>query len=199
MKNCIHDLIVVEGLDGVGKTTLAKMLAENNSLYYIKIPPEEYIAERILVENAGSSKEKYKFYLDVTGEALKKAPKDKTIVIDRYVYSSIIGYAWNEKITLQDVVEEYKNIVNLYPVPSLIFYIICDNDIRLKRIVNRKKSDVIILDDVSKDFYIMNQECYNIFMSFSLKWVIIDNSYSLKNSLALMNEALRAKNNQING
>lgn len=96
-------LFVIEGLDGVGKSTLKNGLAKNGYLTYAT-PPEEFRVRRAEIDEVASPDEQYKFYLEsvkAASEALKKLLIiNENIFVDRYwlttlVYHSLKGVVVN--------------------------------------------------------------------------------------------------------
>jgi thymidylate kinase len=56
-------IIVLEGLEGVGKTTLAEACAKQLNTNYIKTPPKEYNSARSYVASALNKEASFYFYL----------------------------------------------------------------------------------------------------------------------------------------
>ena len=77
--------ITIEGIDGVGKSTISKKLAEIMGGKFIQTPYFKRHAEK-------NCEDKFSYYLDDLIQLkfiLKEELKEKTIICDRYVHSTI--------------------------------------------------------------------------------------------------------------
>lgn len=87
---------VLEGPDGVGKTTIAKKLGERLSAAYVKTPGEGYKDARDYIDNGTSPDAKLFFYLSSVFDAshrIGEALGRQSVVCDRYEWSSLIPHA----------------------------------------------------------------------------------------------------------
>jgi len=163
----INKFIVMEGIMGSGKTTLAKMLAESlDGVYYNT--PESFRNMRPLADSSLSLEARYYFYLSLNmqvssevGELLKEKP----VVCDKYIWSTI---CYHKTLGLNISDFSLPNII----IPDFCFLIFCKDDIRLQRISLR---DPVI--DYSKDVkrQYIERQCLVEFKKV-LPDVIIDNS-----------------------
>lgn len=88
--------IVFEGLDGSGKTTVSKRLAEVTGATYFRTPGEDFQAVRLYVDNGTPSETKLFYYLSTVFDASKKIEKEKKnnpVVCDRYLWSSFVPHS----------------------------------------------------------------------------------------------------------
>ncbi len=99
--------IVFEGVDAVGKTTVARLLANRlgGGTYYAT-PPSSFLAERERVDLSASPDDHYRFYLHGIHQASREIwallASGKTVVGDRYwastyVYHEVMGAAVAER------------------------------------------------------------------------------------------------------
>lgn len=94
-----HPFIVLEGLNGVGKTTVGKLLAERLGGEYYRTPPPPFDQIRERIDSSGDPIVRYYFYLSSVcyasiqiGQKRRKTP----VVCDRYIlttqcYHSVLG------------------------------------------------------------------------------------------------------------
>lgn len=86
-------LVALEGLEGVGKTTLGKIVAERLSAIYLKSPPDGMNSARAFVAKQSDAMCSFYFYLSslygmqrAVEEALNEG---HGIIVDRYLGSTI--------------------------------------------------------------------------------------------------------------
>lgn len=138
--------IAVEGMDGVGKTTIAKKLAKDFNLIYIDKPLHYLLT--------GTEKEAYlelnnilrKMY-DLKDPVIKswmiglgnlyscRQFKDKNIVLDRHLVSN---YFWNGEEESNPV---FKTMIDLMGMPDMTILLYASPQTRRKRLYLRDKND----------------------------------------------------------
>lgn len=112
-------IVIIEGLDGVGKTTLSKQFAEKYDFEYIK---ESYTDDC-------EEKEKRVVYLLERLLSKKNYIYDRTTLIDDFVYSFL-----NKK---ESTLNQYKPIILSLLSQCQVFHLILDEEIRNKRFEER--------------------------------------------------------------
>jgi dTMP kinase len=140
--------IVIEGLDGSGKTTQAKTLArklrQSHDAVYTLEPSNgrigAFIRRRILYgdKRPPIAVEALLFAADrlehVQNEILPKLSKGQMVISDRYIYSSL-AYQGSEGLSLDWIQTINQGVLK----PDLAFFIDAEPEIVLKRL-KRKKS-----------------------------------------------------------
>lgn len=121
-------VIIIEGLDGVGKTTIAKKIAEKYNYEYIK---ESYTDD---------CKQKEKRVVEMLQRVLSgnNYIYDRTTLIDDFVYSAL-----NKK---ESTLVDYIDIIDDILSRCKIFYLVIDEAVRKKRFENR--GDEYITNDM---------------------------------------------------
>lgn len=178
-------LIVLEGIDGVGKTTISKILQkellkndiptvryeehENKNKGFNKIKP--FIKKSVPINSS------LLFYLSsgiYKSEIIQKLLTKKWVICDRYIYSTLAYH----KVRGANL-----SVVNLNNLPIIIpdfnFLIKVDEKTRITRVTNRKNSE-------AQDF--KPKTSHNLIgkMEFELekfKPIIIDNSLNINDTL----------------
>ncbi len=152
--------VTLEGVDGVGKTTVAKLLSQDNFQYY-KSPSGPFAELRKEIDKNAKPLERYSFYmlavqydhLQIT-ELLKRG----SVVSDRYVASTCAyHFALDNRISL---IHNELNII----LPDFAFHLSCDSKIRDQRINGRgeNRSDCAL----ERDSHFLDQ-VDEIFSSFN--------------------------------
>ena len=162
-----NKFIVMEGIMGSGKTTLAKMLAEKlNGFYYNT--PMGFREMRPVADKSLSLEARYYFYLSLnlqTSSEISELLKEKPVICDKYIWST---FCYHKTFGLNFSCFPQLDII----MPDFCFLIFCENRIRLERISKRDP-----VNDFSKDFARQETErrCWKEFKKI-LPDTIIDNS-----------------------
>ncbi len=99
-------IAVLEGIDGVGKSTLACLLADLIGGIYYSTPPAKYRKERDLIDQYATPEEHFSFYRQAlkcaTDDIRKLLVLNRNVIIDRYwmstyVYHKAMGVAVSKK------------------------------------------------------------------------------------------------------
>ncbi len=160
-------LIVFDGLDGVGKTTLAKEIAKKFEAKYFRcFLPNDEMKLKTLINNKENSinihKNSIKYIEKRCCKILSFLKSNKNVVLDRYIYSSIAYYYAITKMEKNIVKIIDYNDFNLLK-PNASFIILLD----AKNIKYRSKNK--LLDNTDKlsiynKFFIKNvTNCFNFF------------------------------------
>lgn len=153
--------ISIEGVDGVGKTTVAKLLAADGSFQYYKSPGGPFAQLRKEVDVRATSLERYCFYRLATQfdsmEIERLLIKD-SVVCDRFIASTAAYH-----ITMDARIRVIHNDAGLLK-PHFAFLLGARSEIRDKRILERAKAlsdnklerNSAFLDRVAKTFMSFN-------------------------------------------
>ncbi|WP_459200908.1 dTMP kinase [Methanococcus sp. CF] len=136
----MHKFIVFEGIDGCGKTTQAKLLAEKLNAVFTFEPTDGKIGKAIREILAGSKCQKETLALLFAADRVEHVSeieeylKKSHVVSDRYVYSSII-YQMS-----QGIPKEFIYGINDYAkTPDLVILLDVDLNEALLRMESREK------------------------------------------------------------
>lgn len=165
-------MIVIDGVVGVGKSTLMNILQEEGY-----VPFEEPVVDNHILEKFYYDRERYSFLLQIfflnkRFKNIKDASKIKNAVMDRSIYGDIIfakmlkdaGEMSNEEFDLY--MELFENMIEHCKAPKLLVYLEIGVDEAMKRINKRgREYEKIVereywekLNDNYKDYF----EQYNI-------------------------------------
>lgn len=136
MPNVIPSFVVIEGVDGVGKTTLARQLQEAYGYYYLYTLPEPFKRIRMEIELLKFPAARFFYYLSCVitfqRELKQLLDQDYKVVVDRYIYSTI---AMHKAMG----VDTRCVSVEMLPIslPDAIILLTCDSTERNRRIYLR--------------------------------------------------------------
>lgn len=157
--------ITIDGVDGVGKTTVAQLLASDGSFHYYKSPAGPFAQLRKEVDNHATPIERYCFYQIATqydSTKISRLLETTSVVCDRYIASTAAYHiAMDARIR---VIHTDNGLLR----PHFAFLLGTRSEIRDKRILERAKllsdtkleGDSALLDRVAQ-----------IFMSFGLIYI----------------------------
>lgn len=133
--------ICIEGIDCVGKTTVAEALARRINAVYYKSPGGVYARERKALDELANPRRRYFFYRKAVqydsgeiGALLKTFP----VVCDRYVYSTFAVHA-----AMDETIRSLFEITDLV-MPDYVFLLTADEGVRKERLAARR--DVTIVE-----------------------------------------------------
>jgi dTMP kinase len=128
-------LVVLEGLEGVGKTTLGSMAAERLELPYIKSPPPELNPVRDFIARTPDAEAGFYFYLAglyaIQSKITAGISQKGAVIVDRYL-ASTIAY-WDAGESFVPPAHDTDRLL----VPDLTILITCDEETRLSRVGSR--------------------------------------------------------------
>lgn len=132
----LPNFVVIEGVDGVGKTTLARRFEKDFGYKYVYPVPSPYDLIRKQVEGLGDVEARFWYYLagNVTlqRELRKIIASGMRVILDRYIYSTMASHrAMGATV---DCIELSKVP---YMVPGLAILLTCASQVRNMRIVSR--------------------------------------------------------------
>lgn len=147
-RHCLF--ITIEGIDGAGKSTAGRLLADRVGGLYICTPDKRFAEDRAIVENTGTVHEKYEFYLSCitqvkaeVEEGLKHCP----VICDRYIHSTV-AYQWPLDQSIPNDLHSYFSQI-LWPDAS--FLLTVSPEVSDKRIEKRQlETGVLTGSDMNK-------------------------------------------------
>lgn len=134
--------IAIEGMDGVGKTTIAKNIAKDFNYKYIKdslkelLEIEEEHLKKVSDKIFNYEDARIKAWYLALGDiyALKKY-ENENIIMDRHI---LLNYFWNGNKESEDI---FKTQIKLFGRPDLTILLYASPEVRMKRIANRNPND----------------------------------------------------------
>jgi dTMP kinase len=187
--------IVIEGPDGVGKTTLCQWISEEFGYKKHKCMGETfYKVSNHFEEGKVSASERFSF---LCGEAInnsfiikKELQNGNKIIFDRYHYSTL---AYSE-ILENGITKDLLFLFNQLPQPDLIFLITVDFNTMLKRIEERGDFEILGNKFNKEENY---HKLINNYMSFiNDKSFIINNNGEIEATKATIREIIKSKGQQ---
>jgi dTMP kinase len=151
-------LITIEGIDGVGKTTQAKMLAEylverGYDVVQLREPTDGYWGKKIknLSKHGrtASPEEECQWFLNDRTEDVEKNIKPalnagKVVILDRYYYSTM-AYQGALELDVEKIREENEKFA---PRPDLVIILDAPPKIGLERITEGRKEQLNYFEDL---------------------------------------------------
>lgn len=156
--------ISIDGVDGVGKTTVAKLLAADGDFQYYKSPSGPFEALRKEVDGYASRIGRYCFYRLATqydSQEIAKLLEKGPVVSDRYLPST---YAYH--VVLDPRVRDIHQEIGLLK-PNFAFLLSARTEVRIQRLTDRRlkegrdvsdiklEDNVVVMDSVAAVFRTM--------------------------------------------
>ncbi|WP_166367254.1 dTMP kinase [Pseudomonas akapageensis] len=138
-----HLFVTVEGIDGAGKSTIVRMLAKRLGAVCIKTPDERFSDERQIVENQGTTEEKYAFYLrslEAQKVEISELLEEGPVICDRYIHSTI-AYQWPDTEPLPaDIPDFFPSLIR----PDCSILLTVSREVSRERIARREDQTGVV-------------------------------------------------------
>lgn len=147
-----HNFIVIEGVDGSGKTSVGERLAKKIDGAYFATPPEGYEDIRDYINEAASPEARFLYYLssviDVS-DKIKKSKENKTSVCVRYVWSTLVYHAVLEETDLIEVKQMVKPFESYIVRPTKNVLLTVSKEEQIRRLNYRNGGNHTVSDKLS--------------------------------------------------
>ncbi|MBF0235561.1 MAG: deoxynucleoside kinase [Desulfamplus sp.] len=170
--------IVIEGVDGVGKTTVSRLLAETVSAVYFQTPSGFWKNHRGIAEKAGPCFRCIFYGLATLWASLiiTSILKRHSVVCDRYIYST---WAYHQ-VSASCVSNLILKLSGILKKPDVVFYLHVSPDVRNARIGLRKDNTVSDYDES------LQNEVHLNYLSFKQMVLVETTDLKPKEVVALM-------------
>ena len=146
-------IVAIEGMDGVGKTTVAKKIERDLKLKYVKNPVKELLEMdeekflKIAYKIFKSDNHKIKTWYGALGDiyVLEKY-RNEDIILDRHI---LLNYFFNGDEVTEEI---FKAQVNTFGKPDLTIVLVASVEARMKRIFERNPNDPDLLEDRKREY-----------------------------------------------
>lgn len=134
-----NKFIVLEGIDGSGKSSIGKMFEEKHGIKFIQTPGKNLDLVRTYIETRDPLTRLLFYYAGNydTGNTIRELLKTTSVVCDRYFYTTIIYFSIFNGCSLKDSLELMKNINEKMFFPDIVIYLKIPNEIRIERLMKR--------------------------------------------------------------
>lgn len=159
--------ITIDGVDGVGKTTVAQLLASGGAFHYYKSPAGPFAQLRREVDNHATPLERYCFYRVATqydSTKIGQLLEGTSVVCDRYIASTVAYH-----VAMDARVRAVHSDDGLLK-PDFAFLLGARSEIRDKRILERAKMKILSDAKLEGDSALLDRVA-EIFRSFDLIYV----------------------------
>ncbi len=146
-------IVAIEGMDGVGKTTVAKSIEKDLEFTYVKDPLKELfeiedehllrISEKLFTS---ASDKLISWYLALGDIYALEKYKNKNVVMDRHV---LLNYFWNGNESTEKI---FETEIDLFGKPDLTILLEASTETRMKRIKDRNINDPDLNKPTMKEY-----------------------------------------------
>jgi dTMP kinase len=170
--------IVIEGLDGAGKSTIAKALGEAMGAEVLSTPGKNFnnIREQIDRIYHNNHQARQLFYMStvvsVSEQVRELVNKEKNVIVDRYWLSTQVYHQWKSENNHFELID----VANMILIPDITIYLHLPLDQRKNRLSERKNNTLEDNQTLTKS---ADKELNNLYSQFgntsiSGRWVNIN-------------------------
>jgi len=186
--------IVFEGLDFVGKTTLAKLTAQEIGGIYYRTPPKPFIQECTAIDKNGVKfdQKRFDFFVKTVAYASREIKQfitdGQTVVVDRWIYTTLSYHLAANQILYRKYINNWQEIAKNFLKPDLSILVYIDNEqVWLNRAKERKASNC---DQAILRGKILRNRIFQLFLAFNPEFKLLENSGSTNDSLKTIMQLL---------
>ena len=185
-------MVVIEGLDITGKTTIAKALAERDHWRYYRTPPPPYYEACVKSGVDGRpvfNEERFLLFLEClkysSREIAELLKSGISVVVDRWLWTTL-SYHFAFNPDLEARWREYKNEYEpdlTSPELSILMHV-ADKEVYAQRKASRGK--LTELDKVVLNDEIKSSAIWHNFNRLNPKFLLVDNSGSFESTMKIV-------------
>ena len=175
-------IVVLEGSNGTGKSTIIKLLNEKYFFNSTKSIPDWYrdITSKARKMDPISQKD---IYMKGHRFRYETLPKDYDVIMDRFFYTTVIRLNYDLKISPEETVKEI-NSIKMHP--DLMIYLKTDKKLILKRL--QERGDFTF----NPEFFDYETEIYEQLCKNNDKMVIVDNNKTKQETVEQIEKELES-------
>lgn len=174
-----YPFVVFEGVDGAGKSTVSRRVADRLGALHLESPVNEFRKIRGFAENTLCEKGKLFYYLasnfEVSGH-VRESRLLQPVVCARYFHSTLIGHASRKYSNIEDFCREIPVSSGDFEPPDLTIFLSVSEDAQRERIRSRCASN-----NSKKDYRCLDDSVYRryLFRNYAAvaereNWLVID-------------------------
>ncbi|MCX6738834.1 MAG: hypothetical protein NT098_02145 [Candidatus Parcubacteria bacterium] len=178
-------IIVFEGLDGTGKSTLAIELAKKINAIYYKTPPKQF-NERCIKMSRGNNfytRERFLFFMDTFHTAsneIVQLLKNNSIVVDRWIWTTLSYHFANNILIKNEWGESWSDLTRKIAKPKFSFLLSLKDETLLERARLTKtlsENDQTLFKNKT-----LRAEIYKMYLDLNPNFIVIQNDGLLKST-----------------
>ena len=134
-----HPFVVIEGVDGTGKSTVAELLANALRGIYFRTPSGPYATLRRFVDKGFDPAIRFRFYLEAVAHAsseIRALIDHRPVVCDRYLRSTLVYHR-----ALGACVDLEPELEDALIMPDFEFVLTASSGVRNERLARRDDRD----------------------------------------------------------
>lgn len=157
-------IVVIEGVDGTGKSTVCRLLATRLNAGYYATPPEEYRNMRTLVDKEASAEAHYRFFLQgvclASNELRDLQQRGMRVVVDRYWMTTV---AYHRAMGIDATLKDFGVIL----LPDFTVYLEVTPQVQQERLQRRGLTSgdlrtLQIQNRVREEYALLLEGCSNV-------------------------------------
>jgi dTMP kinase len=170
--------IVVEGIDGAGKSTVASSLSANVDISCLETPQQPFltIKQQVLEQAAPLARLLYFMAANAQmSETVSALVNIQDVVLIRYVWSTVAYHAAIERLKVDEVLPVCDPLIHRVKMPDLVVFLDVDREVQKLRLKDRIDDKLQTVLGESDDFHERLKVAYqDAFSAIQVPHLVVD-------------------------
>ena len=157
MNNINNKFILIEGLDGTGKSSIIQGLKDRLRFVSVHSPGSSYDKNKEYVQKCDEFTQFF-YYMganfDISQKIKSIMDTGNSVICDKYFPTTISALSFYSGISIQSLKKMTDEFIRQLVFPSVVLYIYVSPEIRCQRIINRKSES----NNKTDNLFIKNKE-----------------------------------------
>jgi thymidylate kinase len=180
VQQSFHRFVVIEGIDGAGKSSLLEVLRRTSDIRVVESPLEPFLSIKNRVLEEVPPPARLAFFMAANlqvSSCIDELKESEVLVCSRYIWSTIAYHAAINRVEVPTLVAMVKTFLPWIRMPRLVIYLGVERRVQIERLKGRTENGLQAKLNLQGDFQERLLNCYSeIRKLIKVPWKEIDTS-----------------------